>query len=817
MYNPAPRTDGRNLEFIELFNSEADPQSISPASASPATVDFTFPAGTTLPARGYLVVAAVPADLQAVHGINVSGPYTNNLPNSSGLLRLRNPLDAVLLEIEYSDASTLAARRRWRRPFARPRPALLRRRRCPRLGRQRPGRRHPGRGETPAPTPTAPSSSTNSSPIPTCPKSISSSSTITATSRRRPLRLHPQRPPRHREVHHPNAGTTIPAKGFVAFTETQLGFALSTLGETIYLKNPAQTPASSTPSASKPRTNGVATGRYPDGAPTFHELTTKTPNAPNAKLLIRDVVINELMFNPISGDDDDEFVELHNRGASPANLGGWRFTDGIISPSPQHRHPRQRLPRRRQKRDRLLANYPNLNTANTVGNYSGTLANSGERIALARVDTTTITNNNVAVTKRSSPSSTKSPTTTAVAGPAGPTAAAAHLELIDPSSDNRLGANWADSDESSKSTWTTIEHTGVLDNGNGASDELHIMLLGAGECLIDNLEVFASGGPNRVPNGTFESGLDGWVIQGNHVQSKLRTTEGYASSRSLHLRASAGGDNGANRAKIKLSSGFSSGQTVTIRAQARWLRHTNLFLRLKGNYLEAAGTLAPPSPPSALPARQQQPTPRQRRPRHPRRHHSPRPAHRRTGRPGHRPGPRPRWPRQPHLIYRVDPSTNTTTISMVYNGAGFYSATIPGQSAGTLVAFHIQATDAHPTAPASTRFPDDAPGPANASSASATPPPGTFGIYRLWMTQANIDTWASREKLSNEALDGTFVYGNSPRHLQCRRPLPRQPLHPPRLQQPGRQPLRLRLDHAQRRSFPRRRRTQPRFPRTRPR
>jgi hypothetical protein len=85
------------------------------------------------------------------------------------------------------------------------------------------------------------------------------------------------------------------------------------------------------------------------------------------------------------------------------------------------------------------------------------------------------------------------------------------------------------------------------------------------------------------------------VIQGNHVHSALRTTEGFSSSRSLHLRASAGGDNGANRVKIKLTSGFSPGETVTIRAKARWLAgNTNLLLRLKGNYLEASGSIAPP-------------------------------------------------------------------------------------------------------------------------------------------------------------------------------------------------------------------------------
>ena len=58
--------------------------------------------------------------------------------------------------------------------------------------------------------------------------------------------------------------------------------------------------------------------------------------------------------------------------------------------------------------------------------------------------------------------------------------------------DGRLAANWADSDETAESGWVNIENTGVLDNGSGAAapnDRLHIMLLGEGECLVDDVQV----------------------------------------------------------------------------------------------------------------------------------------------------------------------------------------------------------------------------------------------------------------------------------------------------------------------------------------
>ena len=758
-YHPQPHPDGRNLEFIELFNSEATAIVLSGYRIS-GSVDYTFPPGITIPARGYRVVAAVPADLQAVHGIaNVLGPFDGNLPNSSGLIRLRNPLNAVLLEIEYTDRDP------WPVAADGAGPSLVLAR--PSYGEGDPrgwaasdlAGGTPGRAETLATHPYATVLINELLAHTDAPlldfielfnygtQSIDLGGCTLSDRPNDPKFTIP-------------AGTSIPAKGHVAFTETQLGFALSTLGETLYLKDPEGARVIDVVRF-EAQANGVSIGRYPDGAPTFHELTLPTPGAPNANLLIRDVVINEIMYNPISGDDADEYVELFNRGASPVDLGGWRFTDGIdFTFPPGTVLPAQGYLVAGKSVARLLANYPALNPGNTVGNYRGALANGGERLVLSRFATTVTTNNNVAITNV-----IHIPVDEVHYRDGGRWGRLANrrgssLELRDARSDNRLAPNWADSDETGKAPWTTIEHTGIIDHGNGSSDELHLILLGDGECLIDNLEVFVAGGPNRVANGTFESGLEHWVIQGNHVESALRTTEGFDSSRSLHLRASAGGDNGANRVKTKLSGGFSPGQTVTLRAQARWLSgHTNLLLRLKGNYLEAVGSL--PLPPDLG-------TPGE-------------PNTRATANAGpaihsvtHTPvlpsaGQSVRVIAQVHdpdglaslqLRYRLDPATNLTLVSMVYQGAGFYSATIPAQSSGSLVAFHIRATDAHPN-PQTSLFPDDAPIRECLVRFGETIPSGTFGSYRLWMTQTNINTWTQRERLSNQALDGTFVYDNS--------------------------------------------------------
>ena len=58
-----------------------------------------------IPGGGFLVVARSPTDLASVYGLGgVLGPFnqTNNLPNDHGTIRLRNPVGAVFLEVQYS-------------------------------------------------------------------------------------------------------------------------------------------------------------------------------------------------------------------------------------------------------------------------------------------------------------------------------------------------------------------------------------------------------------------------------------------------------------------------------------------------------------------------------------------------------------------------------------------------------------------------------------------------------------------------------------------------------------------------------------------
>src|SRR5262249_21760497 len=153
-------------------------------------------------------------------------------------------------------------------------------------------------------------------------------------------------------------------------------------------------------------------------------------------------------------------------------------------------------------------------------NFSGSLAHGGERVALSLPDDIVSTNSSGGLETNHIHIVVDEVTY----GNGGRWGKWAHgggssLELVDPSSDHRRPSNWADSDETSKGGWTTIQYTGVLDNGNGPADSLQIILLGPGECLVDNVEVFVAGGQNLLPNPTFDTGLTGWAAQGNHEDS----------------------------------------------------------------------------------------------------------------------------------------------------------------------------------------------------------------------------------------------------------------------------------------------------------
>ncbi len=771
MYHPASRADGKNLEFIEVYNSQAWFQEIGGWRVS-GSVDYTFPTGTVIQSRSFAIMAANPADFRSAYSFtNASGAFASNLvfgpflgsnglQNSSGTLRLRNSRDAVLFEMGYSDDPPFpAGTDGGGHSLVLARPSYGERDARAWAASDLVGG-NPGAADSPAAN-TFRGLVLNEILAHTDLPQLdyvelfnygSSAVNIGGV-------IITDDPATNKYV--VPANTTLAARSFIAFTETQLGFRLDAEGETLFIKQPGgQRVIDSIKFDSQE--NGVPLGRFPDGAASWTRLASATPGTNNAPFKGSSIVINEIMHDPASGDADDEFIELRNRGTNAVNLGGWRIRDAVSFNIPAN----TTLAAGgylviAKNAARLRANYAGLTVANCLGDFSGSLGNGGERIELNFPDDI-VTMNGLGQRQTNVIHITADEVSYGPGGRWGKWAGGggSSLELLDARADRRLAPNWADSDESARSQWVNVEATGVMDNGWADAYQLHVTLLGAGEALIDNIEVIPAGGTNLIGNGTFESGAGGWVFQGHHNETGWETSEGYGSSRSLHLRAVGRGDSGANRVRTQLPYTLSPGTTVTLRAKVRWLKgNPNVLLRLRGNWLEAPGytltarNLGTPGAANSRAVANAGPAITDVR------HDPALPA-----------------ASQPVLVvakvsdpdglaylavnYRVDPANAYTTLAMTNNGSGLFSTVIPGQSAGTTIAFYIQAIDNFLT-PAASTFPSDAPVRECVVRWGDTAIPGTLGTYRFWVTQTNVTRWTTEERMSNKPKDVTFIYGTN--------------------------------------------------------
>ncbi len=774
MYKPASRTDGNNTEFIEIYNSNPWFQDISGYQLVADNLSYTFPARTKLAGGAFLVLAASPAGMQNVYGItNAMGPYTGSL-KKAGTIQLLDETGAVLLIIPYSNVAP------W--PVATDgtgHSMVLAR---PTYGEGDPRAwdisdavgGSPGQMEAYRPSPlrsvvineflarTDASSYNYIELYNHATNAVDISSCILTDDPATNKFVIPQ-------------GTVIPARGFVSFSQGTMNFSLNPAGGTIYLENPDQSRYLDAV-AYGPQQDGVATGRWPDGANDFYRLSAQTPGASNPSIRLSDVVINELMYDPISGNDDDQYIELYNRSTNAVNLSGWTLSDAVTFTFPSNTV----LAVNGYlvvggNAARLIGNYTNLNSVNCLGNFGGKLSHNGEHLALNMGDTLSSTNGQGVVTTTPIQIMVND-VTYGTGGRWGQWAAGggSSLELLDPNSNNRLAANWGDSDETQKAPWTNIENTAVLDNGanyDSFIDYAQIGILDVGECLVDNVEVLAGAtGTNLVMNPDFEAGgTNNWTMQGALCRSSLENS-GYSSSHSLHLRCSDRIWNGDNSCQVALyANTLAAGQTATLRFKARWQRGwPEALLRVNGNWLEATGRLpvpanlgTPGAPNSryvtnagpaiyqvthapAVPAAMQAAVVSTR-------------AH------------DPNGIQRLILYYRIDPATTYSAITMQDNGVGgdavagdgIYSASIPGQASGTIVAFYIAATD---STGVTSRFPalltDNSIPRECVVMFGDSNPGGSFGVYHLWITQTNATAWANAGDLSNESWDCTMVCNN---------------------------------------------------------
>lgn len=770
MYHPAPRPDQMDLDYVEIHNSQPWFFDLSGFRLA-GDITFTFPAGSVLAANAFLVVARVPADVRQVYGItNVIGGHEGQLGQPSGSVRLEHRSGAVLVDVEYQ------ATHPWPVAPDGAGPSLV-------LARPSLGQRDPAAW--------AASARVGGSPGVPEPVGIEPLRTVVINE---VLARSAAPGGQYIELynHSPNeadvgncwigsgadpgrfrlgADTRIAPGGFLVLNRDHLGFELQAAGDTVHLSNPDRTVVLDAVRFGA-LAEGIPHGRFPNGAPVVRMLGEPTPGTSNDRFYMPDVVIHEIMYHPITDDRRDEYVELHNGGSEIVDLGGWRFVDGIDYAVP----PGTRLAPGGYlviARDAawLRSKYDSLTDANTLGDYQGSLSNGGERIALARPELISSSGDGQGGTLARLEYVLVDEVSYGDGGHWGQWAdgGGSSLELIHPRTDHLRPSSWADSDESGKGEWALIEATGRMEPYSTQFSpiirpaDLQVMILGQGECLLDDVEFLPLGSGSLVANGSFEEGLTGWSGQGTHRDVRL-ASGGFQSDSCARLLTSGRGEPMANRFLGILTDNFRPDAIATLRARAKWLRGSpELLLRVTCNFLEAYGRLPVPAnlgTPGAANSRA-------------------------VANAGPAIGSVEHDPILPkadqsvvihaqvhdpdgladvQLRYRTDQSAEVYSLPMTDDGLGgdivardgVYAATLPGQRAQVLVAYHVMARD-----------------PAGAVSYEPTSAPereclvrfgdpvveGQFGVYRLWMTGATFNEWSRRTPLSNHPLPVTFVYG----------------------------------------------------------
>ncbi len=538
-------------------------------------------------------------------------------------------------------------------------------------------------------------------------------------------------------------GSTLAAGGFLTLTEDTLGFRPAA-GDALALLMPGQVSVADAVVAKK-----ALRGRFPDGKGPWLFPARATPGQANIVDLHHEVVIHEIFYHPHDSvaepSSRGQWIELMNRGTTPASLNGWRFDTGIqyAFPTGTEIPPGGYLVVAQQP-DALRALHPGINV---LGPFTNSLSHKGERIVLKDAAGNPVEDIHYLDAGR---------------WPAGADGGGSSLELRNPWADNSAPETWAASRESSTG-WSpyTYSATAIASPGPNQWREFVLGLLDAGECLLDDIQVIESPATSPVSllqNGDFEKGATSWRFLGTHRLSRVVIDPDNPANHVLHLIATGPTEHMHNHIETTLASNRSvvNGRTYQISFRAKWLAGDNqLNSRLYFNRV-ARTTLLPVPSPNGTPGTRNSTYEPNVGPTFSNLRHSPTvPA-----------------PGKPVTVSveAADPDgvTSARLFSSANGGAwqnqpmttqagGVFSATLPGAAAGTVVQFYVQATDA---LGATANFP--AAGPASralyvVNDQRATP--GRLHNFRILMTPADTALLhATTNVMSNESVGATVVY-----------------------------------------------------------
>ncbi|MGI9241388.1 MAG: lamin tail domain-containing protein, partial [Verrucomicrobiales bacterium] len=254
---------------------------------------------------------------------------------------------------------------------------------------------------------------------------------------------------------------------------------------------------------------------------------------------------------------DDQWIELLNRGATPVDLEGWEFTDGIsfTFPAGTALGAGEFLVVARDA-GALAARFPGIEI---LGDWGGNLSRGGERLILRDG------NKNIADEVRFFDDGS---------WPADADGGGASLELIDPDADNGSAGSWEASDEGARSSWQTYSYRASgANHGNDPTqyNEFVFGLLDNGEFLLDDISVVENpDGAARqlIQNGDFSGGNSNfWRLLGTHRHAEVVDDPDSAGNKVLHMATNGSTEHMHNHAETTLKDG---GNFVTINGGSQY-------------------------------------------------------------------------------------------------------------------------------------------------------------------------------------------------------------------------------------------------------
>ncbi len=530
-------------------------------------------------------------------------------------------------------------------------------------------------------------------------------------------------------------------------------------------------------------------GRIPDGGDTWFRISSPSKGAENTLAptdVNTDIVINEIMYHPFFEDNpydtsDDaetgrelEFVELYNRGASAVDLSGWRFSRGISYTFPEGFLMEADSYLVIAKSPDLIRSIYNLPSEIVVGPFSGGLSNNGEKLRIKDG------NNNTVDEVRFYDAGRWDKWADGLGS---------SLELIDPDQENDYPGAWKASDDSDKAEWTTVSYSGMHNEFSRADSEVHMYLKGKGEVLIDDLKFSTSSSllPNLIPGGgDFDSSSDftgfwrgGCDNGGNHIDSHWTNDYPCNGAGCLKLIASGRGDTRFNRFECNTTSGLSR-RTYYVQYRARWLRGFNLIMtRTTGHNIARSSPIQVP---------QNLGTPGERNSVY---KANLGPVYQRLTQDPAVPsanepvkvtveihdsdgvaGTELKYRRDTNSTFSTAPMNDSGTDGDAKAGDHIWTGTIPGQPAGTIMEFYVEATDWQGNITRHPPLPDDDAPPTVMNDIAIylvgdAQTPGNRPLYRIILTHQGEDALDDRATLSNHLVPCSFVLNENEIFYNC--------------------------------------------------